>query len=286
MWLEPQYTLSLIVSIDDEPPVTHVITLSRSGYLSDPAQKLIEMLSNLSGTYSPDISPYSCPDIIGKQWNTVVDELKQKENTYKVSDGLDIGNNLVTAETDGDVIRVSNTAKVNAMVDYTHQYYMNAQTPFIGTSQVDAKLAADGTLSEGSGQVDDETWSTVLSTISSLVGNLKGTETAAASPALTPTSPTNLMALERQPGCSDLADWPKPKHKVAYKYSLKTTIYRHEHEEQSFDLSNGCSPSHDGVTGGDFRVTDQDDKNMKSSSTPPNSIGITGNITLKNKERP
>lgn len=66
-----------------------------------------------------------------------------------------------------DAILISNTAEVDTTVDYAHIYYYNAQRPWVGSAQVDAKLNTDGTLSEGTAQVQSSTLSSFLNLVPS-----------------------------------------------------------------------------------------------------------------------
>ncbi len=82
---------------------------------------------------------------------------------------------------------VSNSTTTKLFVDYESVYTLNAKSPLVGSVSADYHLASDGTLSEASGQVTDQTLSTILSAlpISSLIttvasgGLLKGAATPA-----------------------------------------------------------------------------------------------------------
>jgi hypothetical protein len=278
--------LTLALTVDDRPPITYSMTLNRYAYLQADVQKLLTTLAGLSGTYkSTDVQ--ACPARIGDVWTPVAGIA-----AYRVEDSLERDNKLGDAETNGNVIQVSNTGVLDSVVDYTHQYYMNSRTPWIGTSQVDAKLASDGTLTEGSAQVDDETWSTILSTVSSLVGDFTGA--GAATPAAASTSgtiPTVAPQIEGippsppRPSCQDSPSWPAPKQKVTYKVMLTTLIYKHDHTEQSFDLAKGCGPAKGGVLDGNFVVSKVDDKDSDSSKKDANAIEISGEIKLPKESK-
>jgi hypothetical protein len=289
VWLEPRYMLTLTVWVDDQPPVTHTLALSHSAYRSDQVQHLLKMLTGLSDPYKlADARNLACPADIGNLWDSVKAD---------ITDGLDLGTTISEAEKAGKVIRISNTAKLGASVDYTHPYFINARSPWIGTSQVDAKLASDGTLTEGSGQVDDETWSTILSTVSSLVGDFTGAGAAPATlatPPPTPSSenaagfqPDNVMQQPpppRLPSCDDLPLWPKPTQKVKYKFSLKVTVYAHDHKENSVaqhDLMV-CTPYPDGVTQGNFSVSVVDN----AAKPDPNTVQFSGTVKLPAPAKP
>ena len=61
-----------------------------------------------------------------------------------------------------ETVLVSNTATMEARVDYLKQYYVNVTRPLVGSASAAAKLAADGTLTEATGEVEDSTLSTLL----------------------------------------------------------------------------------------------------------------------------
>ena len=81
-----------------------------------------------------------------------------------------------------EVVQSTNTATPEAVVDYSRVYYYNAPRPWIGTSQLGAKLASDGSLTEASAQVQGQTMSTILSAlpISTLLTKAAGAGAAAA----------------------------------------------------------------------------------------------------------
>ena len=68
-----------------------------------------------------------------------------------------------------NALLMSKTSAPEAVVDYATAYYLNAPRPWVGTSQVDEKLAADGTLAEGSVQVQGQTLSTILTAVTSIL---------------------------------------------------------------------------------------------------------------------
>jgi hypothetical protein len=66
---------------------------------------------------------------------------------------------------------LANSISLTAEVDYGTIYAINEKRHFSGSSQADFKLAADGTLNEASGQVQDNTFATIVSAlpVSSLI---------------------------------------------------------------------------------------------------------------------
>ena len=155
-WLEPVYTLTLKKTttykfLDEEaakkagaklpaPEVrvaSKVLALSQFQPSNTSLQKLLALLAK------PNLSD---PDRIEIEasWAAVVAvpdyvPLSQEEDAL-IKAGINI-------------IKISNTSSPEAIVDYAQVYYYNAPRPWVGTSQVDAKLASDGTLTEGSAQV-------------------------------------------------------------------------------------------------------------------------------------
>ena len=61
-----------------------------------------------------------------------------------------------------ETVLVSNTATMEARVDYLKQYYVNVTRPLVGSASAKATLAPDGTLTEATGEVEDSTLSTLL----------------------------------------------------------------------------------------------------------------------------
>jgi hypothetical protein len=59
--------------------------------------------------------------------------------------------------------KVANTATAKILVDYANPYTLNARIPLAGSVNATYKLNPDGTLSEGSAEVQEKTFETVLS---------------------------------------------------------------------------------------------------------------------------
>jgi hypothetical protein len=281
VWLEPQYTLTVEVTVDDKAPVVHTMTFSRHDYRQADVQQLIAYVKGLQGNYQTT-DPQSCPANIGYLWDPVEAKIAQDPN-YQIMDNIDGSGQVAGQEKAGNLIRSANTADVKAVVDYSHQYYLNGRTPWIGNSQVDAKLAANGTLSEGSAQAEDDTWSTILSTVSSLVGSFTGAGSAAtaAAPAAA-VAPNNaaeplIAPLLPPAACQGTPNWPAPQHKVAYKVTLSTTMYNHDHKQRDFDVVNACIPEPAGVLAGSYTVKPVDTSAKKQA---PGTIEVSGEVQL------
>jgi hypothetical protein len=76
----------------------------------------------------------------------------------------------------------SDSITAYAYVDYQNPYTLNVLRPIVGSASATTKLATDGTLSEGTAQIEDKTLSTLLSAIPStdLIKNAAGIAAAAA----------------------------------------------------------------------------------------------------------
>jgi hypothetical protein len=292
VWLEPQYTLTLTLAVDKRPPITHTLTLTRSAYTSDPDVKnLLKTLAGISGKHPINrADPFGCPAKLRDQW----EDPKVLANIVPLEE-IEDRPGIAQAAAAHNIILVSNAATVTTAVDYSHVYYMNAKTPWIGTAQVDAKLADDGTLTEGSGQVDDETWSTILSTISSLAGDFTGASAAAAAaPAAAPAAAGGAdMALDLsqeelakfKQDCPDSPDWPKPEHSVTYTFKPTTTVYQHDFTKLSFDLSNQCVPEPKGLQDGNYTIT-KVNPDAGDDSKKDKTITVSGTVVLPDAKDP
>lgn len=172
-------------------------------------------------------------------------------------------------EASGNWIRVSNTGTVEAVVDYGNVFYLNSARPLAGSTQVSAKLAADGTLTDASAQVQDQTLQTIASTISSLVGSAS---TAA-----------KILAYDAQ--------------QVEIKLTGKTKVYSHTHV-QYVEIKNNeklspatpvnCKADNSGVLDGSFMVAEVPDSagTKPSASDKENTVTISGSIVLPKTQAP
>jgi hypothetical protein len=75
----------------------------------------------------------------------------------------------------------SDTVSAYTYVDYQNPYTLNVRRPIVGSASATTKLASDGTLSEGTAQIEDKTVSTLISAIPSadLIKNAAGIAAAA-----------------------------------------------------------------------------------------------------------
>jgi hypothetical protein len=280
VWLEPQYTLSISVTADKQLPVTKTMTVTRQAYLNNEVQTLITAMNALSGEHKLDGNDTSeCPSSVGAVWVRVA-----ANKSYSPVAALETSGGLGTAEAAGNIVRVGDTAAVVTEVDYKNVYYLNTKSPWIGTAQVNAKLGSDGTLTEASAQVDDETWSTILNAATSLVGNFFGAGSAASAPAAAATTaltPHTSTASGPRVSCPVLAGWPTPQESVNYKTAVKTTVYKHGHTELS-ELDKPCETTREGVVGGNFTVV-AEDMDAKEKKDDADTISVKGAIKLPKK---
>lgn len=190
VWAEPRYSIQLDILESGKPVITRTITFPRSFVGNGGLNALLGNLQALAvkpkaePKWEPEREPMAgpegdqasvpCPSEVAAHWERVAAQAAQLDRRLSCdlapeqSAGCE---SLERAEAAGDILRVSNTATVVAEVDYEHRYYLNSRTPWIGTAQANAKLNADGTLSEESAQATDQTWSTVLGSVNSLAGS-------------------------------------------------------------------------------------------------------------------
>jgi hypothetical protein len=292
VWLEPQTTLTLTVTPEGGKPTTQTMTLNnRAFHDPDPsldpnlsALNLVASLKALQGDHPPISGPDSpyCPSVAAANWQNI-------DNRYRVTPIAETQDGIVAGLANLNLVVVTNTADIGTAVDYTRVYYLNAETPVNGTSSVDAKLNADGTLGEGSVSRDDETLSTVLTTLATLgsggltawstvkAADITGNATVesaqeAAANASGGASPVN-------PNCTAGGGWPAVPSgkKVTFEVSVATKGFTHDHKLVTpLETLNYVCQAADFVYGGSFKVSavDSGDKADK------NAITVSGTVTL------
>jgi hypothetical protein len=236
-WLEPQY----ILTYESKSETT----------ATGPVDKVLSRQQFSQKAVQDFIANPSAPSA----WKTAIFDLPGPD-AINESNSADI----TREEAAGNWVRVSNSGAVEAVVDYGNVFYLNSARPLVGTTQVDAKLAADGTLTEGSVQVQDQT----LAAIGSLISSASTAATGFAGAHLAPSEPAE----------------------PEYKLGVKTKVYKHSHS-QYLDLKTPatpftCSASPSGVLGGSFTATEvADSSNAKSSGADKdNTISVSGSIVL------
>jgi hypothetical protein len=127
---------------------TKVISLGVSNSPNHTFQKLQSLLSEAGSASASDLQKIR--DIFDA-WDKIT------HGTYDPFSSSD--EDIVTSN---DVYLASNAITPELYVDYNTTYYFNSKKPLAGTSQATAKLADDGTLTEGTGQVESKTLETFL----------------------------------------------------------------------------------------------------------------------------
>ena len=294
VWLEPQTTLSLTVTPDGGKPTTRMIVLNnRAFHDQNPqghdANSLVTALEQIEGKHDREITALDkrlCPANVAAGWDAVRD-------AYKVTpiDEKDVRSD----EQNQILVLISNTAAVGTAVDYSRVYYLNARSRLIGTGTVDAKLNTDGTLSEGSASVDDETLGDILTAAATVgSGGLTAWSTvAAAKITASATAQAPPVALEvnggppKPPACEANDGWPEVKESVVYDFTVSSGGFKHDHkivvplEEED---KGECSATGI-VVGGSFSVTPAGD----SGKSDKDAIQVSGSITMpkaKDSEKP
>ena len=272
VWAQPENTLQLEILQSGKPIATRSITFSQSFLRNSDLKALVGNL-NLLAAAPKDSDPGKLCQTVGEvtnQWMDVAEAAVKKAQQPSCDVAPNPCEPLSDAVKSGDFLLLSNTANIVAEVDYEHPYYINSRTPWIGNSQVDAKLSADGTLTEGSAQTTDQTWSTILSTVGSLAGNFATVASAAV------TANRNLLREESAARCTPSSGWPVPSTDVVYRMTTSTDIYLHDHVAEDASNSASCKPIDGGVTGGNVTISKQD----TPAKADPNVIKVSGQITL------
>jgi hypothetical protein len=206
-WLEPQYSVKVTGTADDKPAeqLSVSATLSRQQFLRDPA---VAALVQSDGVALDVKTQEGCTafrhlhSLSRDLLNVVPPQVNDADLTNAVQDG-----NLLLAES---------SAQLVPYVDYQTVYYYNTQRPLTGTSQVDVKLAADGTMTEGSSQVNDQTLSSVTGVFSSLLSGAG----AAAVPLMMASPPAKQLPEE----CQNFAG-----EKATFHFAYTVQVYQHTH---------------------------------------------------------
>jgi hypothetical protein len=171
VWIQPVYALALAVKVtaeepaaDDSQPTNHPpntkTTTSTCTY-----SKVISL-----GTYNNADHPVQALQSLLSQAGSATD-LQRIQNIFAAWDRIVTGTYDPLSLSDDDTITshdvylASNTIAPELYVDYGTTYYFNSRKPLAGSSQQTAKLADDGTLTEGTSQVESKTLATFLSLV-------------------------------------------------------------------------------------------------------------------------
>ena len=162
VWLEPIYNLSLSANATDkngklQPQPPGSLALSRSIFISQQVTNLIKLINEGTATL----------DTVQRYWTQVAAQLSAATLARQAND-------LPFQSDNRDLILIRRSSSAVPYVDYSDQFFLNARVPISGNANVATKLAADGTLTEGSAQIQNNTLQTILSAIpiSSLFGGV------------------------------------------------------------------------------------------------------------------
>jgi hypothetical protein len=174
-------------------------------------------------------------------------------------------NKLNTSER---VVKVANSTAPKVYVDYSTVYYYNVGKPLAGTAQASLKLASDGTMTEGSAQVESKTLQTFLDLLP-----VKDVLTAAAKSA----------------GGFALTETGTPKAvptTVKYELAAEVKTFKHTHSEfvkrdskSKTAAPQVCEPPSDDVLAGNMLVEEVSEPKKKADDSEQ-TISVSGSIQL------
>jgi hypothetical protein len=149
VWFEPIYTLTLAALLPDKDGKLQshprgAVVLSLSSFESQEVVDFTKILNNRPTDEGTVLS----------YWQKVV----ARSDSHVLARDF---SSLAAS----DRILAGRSAAPAVYVDYADQYYVNAKLPVAGSANVDAKVAADGSLSEASGQVQTQTLQTILNAL-------------------------------------------------------------------------------------------------------------------------
>jgi hypothetical protein len=211
-WLEPQFSLNVTATVDGKPAnwLSADVVLSRSESLTNPG---VRDLAGISGQDLTVKSPAGCAAFLAGR--DAVDQLRRAK-AQPVDDS-----NLEPAIGRGDVLLTQNSARIVPYVDYQTVYYYNTARPLTGTSSVDAKFAEDGTLTEGSSSITDQTLSTITGVFSTALTAFGANATRSPGPESGLPQP-----------CQDFTGTT-----LRFNVSNSVTVYRHTHTFKSAETN-------------------------------------------------
>src|SRR5690349_12613399 len=208
--------------------ITDVVLLSLNQY-RDPAVFMLRNLLSAGGAEEPGPGEV---EAIKKAWQTV--RALMKSEPFAVDEAQLTG-------TDKDkVIQIANEVVPRVFVDYHIVYYYNTKKPMAGTSQASIKLANDGTMAEGSAQVETKTLATFFGLLP-------------VSDVLTKVAAANLPVA---PGAVESRSYK-------FELSTQTALFKHTHYVLQTDSRNNylippCEAATSALTEGIYNVTVED----------------------------
>jgi len=151
----------------------------------NPYWSLTLKVSNDSGTVAMETLDINNSAHGGQDFNGLLHELEKatpdQDSVMNAWDALKRRDRFDPWKQNEDRILIENSSSPTSVVDYSTKYAINQSKPFSGSSNVDFKLSPDGTLTEASAQVQDNTFATIVSAlpISSLITSAAGIATKA-----------------------------------------------------------------------------------------------------------
>jgi hypothetical protein len=262
VWAEPAYTLTLkkttTYKFVDEAKAkaagaklpdpftrsaTKVLSLSQFQPSNSDLQSLLSTLNKTVALAEPDITE------VDTDWTA----LNAKPDYVPLSIPEDeIGKSH-------DAMLIAETSASEMLVDYSKTYYLNAPRPWVGTSQVDEKLGPDGTLTEGSAQVQGQTLSTVLTAVTSVLSGVVSKLPALGAPGQPTTPPPDATQVT-----------------VVFELTVKKDIYQHTHTRY-INFANPCPVE---IVNSGYALTISSSNQAPPSKTDANTVTVNGTITL------
>lgn len=200
----PYYRLTLQTVQSEKVTGSQTATVSAEYYLTDPTA--VEFTSLVDGT--ADVSSMTNEQQqtkLGSDWTAI-----------KGHSAVDV--HAKVGEDNWPKYVVSNSTSPKVFVNYKDVYYLNAKNPLSGSAKADYKLASDGTLTEASGEMADDTFKTIVSAlpISDLIKSAAGIGLASKSVGgrtLQLKAESRMLKITRfqtvafEPGCPDHANF-------------------------------------------------------------------------------
>ncbi|HYL15259.1 MAG TPA: hypothetical protein VEV41_19630 [Terriglobales bacterium] len=196
VWLQPIYTLTLKATATPQPSstpatqapnakseptvLTRTVTLTLKEFRTVQVAQLYAAVNSAQKAPLTGVTSDTQIQDIEDKWQAVVNLAPPDPFTVD-EDHLNL---CVPPRCDNErVIKVANSTSVKVFVDYTTMYFYNVAKPLAGSSQASLKLASDGTMTEGSAQIESKTLQTfldllpvkeVLTAVAKTAGGLKG----------------------------------------------------------------------------------------------------------------
>ena len=252
VYLYPYYRITFQTLSGDKVLGAMTVTLNTKDYRSADTQGFLSILRKKPPLSDADIAQAS------DYWSKIdaANEDPYSKVVPRVDDkGKPVQSNMAA------FFLVSNTATVKVLVDYKNEYALNAKTPLAGSVNATYKLSDDGTLTEGSAQVQDQTLATIagLFPISDLIKSAAGIATKAAA-ALAPEAPGTVTFQ---------ATVEKRALKISYSKVLT-----------NFELGCSADAALTPSSSNDVTIEDVGSDTPAAKDDKSNSINVSGKITL------